>query len=450
VRLLLVSTYELGHQPLGLAWPAGLCLGSGHEVACLDLSVQPFDHGLADWADVAAFSVPMHTAARLALAAARRLRRRRPDVPVAFYGLYARPAALAFGPQTPAFEAEQEAGLASWAAGHPAQLAASALPARHLLPPLDRYARLLAGGGQRLAASVQASRGCSHRCRHCPVPVSYDGRTRKVALEAVLADVAQVVAMGAGHVSFADPDFLNRPWHSLEVVEEMHSAFPELSFDFTAKVSHLVRHQGLLARLASCGALFAVTAVESLNDSVLARLDKGHTAAEAAEAVELLRRHGIEPRPSFVPFTPWTRPGDVLDVFDFVAAHRLVGNVDLVQYSIRLLVPPGSLLLGRPDWEPEGYDDQALTYHWRARDPSLDRLQAELARLAEEAAAGEAELAEVFSRGRQLAAAAAGQDRPPLRLSRRQRAALARSPRLSEPWFCCAEPTSAQMGATCG
>src|SRR5207247_1236788 len=83
--------------------------------------------------------------------------------------------------------------------------------------------------------------------------------------------------------------------------------------------------------------------------AILVRLDKGHTTADASAAIALLREHGIEPRPSFMPFTPWTTPQDVVDLLDFVVEHDLIANVDPVQYMIRLLIPEGSLLLGHPD-----------------------------------------------------------------------------------------------------
>src|SRR4051812_30950119 len=89
VQVLLVSTYELGHQPLHVASPAAALRAAGHDVRCLDLSVEQWDAGLAEWAEKVAFSVPMHTAMRLAMRAAQALKSARPDVPICFYGLYA-------------------------------------------------------------------------------------------------------------------------------------------------------------------------------------------------------------------------------------------------------------------------------------------------------------------------------------------------------------------------
>src|SRR3954470_8362154 len=85
MRVLLVSTYELGHQPLHAASPAAALRGAGHDVRCLDISVEPWDPAAVEWADKVAFSVPMHTAMRLAMRAAQEVRGK----PVCFYGLYA-------------------------------------------------------------------------------------------------------------------------------------------------------------------------------------------------------------------------------------------------------------------------------------------------------------------------------------------------------------------------
>ena len=88
-RVLLISTYELGAQPLGLASIAGSLRSAGHEVRASDLAIESFDGVDLDWPDAVGFSVPMHTALRLALAARSRLGQQRKEVPACFFGLYA-------------------------------------------------------------------------------------------------------------------------------------------------------------------------------------------------------------------------------------------------------------------------------------------------------------------------------------------------------------------------
>jgi hypothetical protein len=330
------------------------------------------------------------------------------------------------------------------------------LPARHLLPPLERYARLAVGGEERLAGYVEASHGCAHRCRHCPVPVVYDGRTRLVGEDAVVADVAQLVALGARHITFGDPDFLNGPHHAVRVVGAVHGAFPDLTFDITTKVEHVLAHTDIWPALARAGLLFAVSAFESASDDVLTRLDKGHTVADEIEAVAILRASGIEPRPSLMPFTPWTTAADITDLLDLVAACDLVGNVDPVHFAIRLLVPPGSLLLssGALDGLLGPYDTDGLSWTWTAADPRLDLVQRQIAALAVEAAADGWPAERSYDAVRAVVASTLAGDghrpsRPPAVTDGRLRSALAPDdrPRLTEAWFCCAEPTDAQFRA---
>jgi radical SAM superfamily enzyme YgiQ (UPF0313 family) len=446
VRVLLVSTYELGHQPLHVASPAAALRDAGHEVRCLDLAVEMWDPAAVDWAGRIAFSVPMHTAMRLAMKAAASVREQRPELPICFYGLYAGVSRdRTVGSLVDRVIAgEYEPALVAWASGRedgtPELLlgrGSFSVPARDLLPGLDRYARLLVGGEERLVGYVEASHGCVHKCRHCPLPVVYDGRIRIVGADTVLADIEQLVAAGAQHITFGDPDFLNGVKHSLGVVREMHERFPALTFDITTKVEHVLEHSQVWSELASCGLLFAICAVECLNDEILERLDKGHTAAQVGEAVALLREHGIEMRPSLLPFTPWTTRADLVDIFDWVASQDLIGNVDPVHYSIRLLVPEGSLVLDIPDAGLGDYESDSLSYRWSSIDPDADALQRELAVLAEAGAAAGESSAVTFAKMRSVVTG----------VDHAVDCCAAERPHMSEPWFCCAEPMENQFGA---
>jgi radical SAM superfamily enzyme YgiQ (UPF0313 family) len=412
----------------------------------------------------------MHTAMRLALRAAAAVRAARPELPICLYGLYASVSRdLTIGPAGLADHAiagEYEDGLLAWAealVGSPSRSAAhiaverdsdpsqavidlgrrrrASVPARQGLPPLERYAHLAIGGEERPVGYVEASHGCLHRCGHCPVPVVYDGRIRIVSGDVVLADIEGLVAAGARHITFGDPDFLNGPQHSRRVIAAMHERWPELTFDCTVKVEHILRHRELWTEFADAGCLFVVSAFETVNDETLARLDKGHTTADAAAAVALLRGHGIEIRPSFLPFTPWTTSDEVADIVDFVAALDLVPNVDPVQFTIRLLVPQGSLL--EPVLAAEGrlgpYDAERLTWTWASEDPTIDQLQVRLAAIVEGAQTAGEPIEEIYGRVRAAVHAAAGRHpngAAATPVPSRAAATGEGRPRLTEPWFC--------------
>lgn len=441
VRIILVSTYELGHQPLHVASPAAALSEAGHEVRTVDLSVDRLDRGDLEWSDGLAFSVPMHTAMRLAVEAARAVKNSHPRLPICAYGLYA-----AFGPANQdspfdhAVSGEYEQHLAQWAntLGREDPRQGSRIidlsqtrfrvPFRSSLPALDRYAHLQVGGDHRKAGYVEASHGCRHRCRHCPIPAVYDGRVRVVDETTVLGDIAQLVEMGARHISFGDADFLNAPAHSLRVVRAMHSKHPRLTFDITTKVELILRHSSVWSELAACGLLFVVSAFETTNDHILDLLGKGHRAADETAAVRLLRSHGVEIRPTWLPFTPWTTADDLRNIVGFLAEHDLAGNVDPIQLTIRLLIPPGSLLLEVPDLLPylDWFDDRLLGWRWHSAEPLMDARQARLVEILEHGLAGGLNNQRLFAL---LAGEIMGSEEYPISVAEGR-------PRLTEPWFC--------------
>ena len=452
MKALLISTYDLGHQPLHVASPAAALRRAGHDVRCRDLSVQEWDESDFEWADAIAFSVPMHTAMRLALEAVSRIQRSRPELPICLYGLYAHiEDGLRTGAAVHTVSGEYERGLLEWARSVSDGEAAAPVgqvvdlgrqqfqtPVREGLPGLEHYSQLAIGGERRLAGYVEASHGCTHRCGHCPVPAVYDGKVRVVGEDVVVQDIANLASMGARHITFGDPDFLNAPRHSLRVVRSMHERFPELTFDCTTKVEHILRHEDIWPEMVGAGCLFVVSALECMNDQILARLDKGHTARDARRAVELLRLHGIEPRPSFLPFTPWSDFQDVFDILDFVAENDLVDNVDPIQYTIRLLVPHGSLLLRDPAFRAVlgEFDTERLTYTWRSADRRLDELQRRLLEIAERAAQTEAPLPETFTEMGEAVVDAAGYPHLMGGFEMATAGVERNTPKLTEPWFC--------------
>jgi hypothetical protein len=309
------------------------------------------------------------------------------------------------------------------------------LPERGGLAPLERYARLAVDGQERLAGYTEASRGCLHHCTHCPIPPVYGGRFFVVPQDIVMADIRQQVAAGARHITFGDPDFLNGPTHALRLARQLHAEFPDLTFDFTAKIEHLLKHRALLPELAQAGCLFVVSAVESLSDAVLGHLDKGHTRADVDEALGLLNEAGIALRPSFVAFTPWTTLDDYLELLAFVESRHLIDHVDPVQFSIRLLVPPGSLLLKDAGAWLGPLNQPAFTYEWRHPDPRMDKLHREVTGIVERAVQGNEDAAATFARIFEAADAMRGGGEASKRLP--QAALLrARPPRLTEAWFC--------------
>jgi radical SAM superfamily enzyme YgiQ (UPF0313 family) len=387
MNVVLISMYEMGKQPFGLASPAAWLRELGARVTCLDLSREPLAEEAVRAANLIAFFVPMHTATRLAVALLPAVREMNPRAHVCFYGLYApvnENYLRGLGVDT-ILGGEFEEGLAALTTNFGTrQISTISLarqkfrvPDRRGLVPLERYARLVMPGGEsRTVGYTEASRGCKHLCRHCPIVPVYNGVFRIVERDVVLADIRQQVEAGAQHVTFGDPDFFNGIGHAIPIVEALHREFPRLTYDVTIKVEHLLKHGDCLPKLRDTGCLFVTSAVESVDDAVLERLAKNHTRADFLCVIALFRDVGLTLAPTFVTFTPWTTLASYCELLEIIREHGMIENVAPIQFAIRLLIPAGSRLLElREVREAVGpFDEAALVYPWKHADPRVDAL----------------------------------------------------------------------------
>lgn len=447
----------MGHQPLGLATAAAALRKAGHHVSTLDLAVESTEISHLPEVDLVAISVPMHTAARLGIALAKRIRSLYPSVEIAFYGLYAtllRDQLTQGNIVATTIGGEYEPGLVTLAnrlsqsdgvanelntlretASFPRQQ--YILPSRTGLPELSSYVRLQIGSQQRLVGYVEASRGCAHQCTHCPITPVYAGRLRLIQKGVVLADIDQLVEAGADHITFADPDFLNAIPHSLAIIEEMHHRHPTLTFDSTIKVEHLLEHATILPRLKENGALFITSAFESTNDTILRHLEKGHVSADLERALVTAETADIIIRPTWVAHTPWSTAEDFLDLLAFIEDNGLIEHVQPIQYTIRLLLPPGAPLI--PQLEADGYidsfDDTMLSYSWSSSDPRLDALQGEITTIIESATSKRSSptTTETFREVKSAAYRRLLSESGPIEVAIQPRRTV---PGLTESWFC--------------
>ncbi|HUQ87993.1 MAG TPA: CUAEP/CCAEP-tail radical SAM protein, partial [Vicinamibacterales bacterium] len=393
MNVVLLSTYDLGRQPFGLASPAAWLRRAGASVQAIDLSRQKLPGDVIAAANLIAFYLPMHTATRLALPVMDRVRAMNPAAAICAYGLYAalnedllrqHGASIVLGP-----EAEEDLVRIAGETGDAGKARLPKLqfiqPDRTGLPALDRYASLqMPDGSRKTVGATDATRGCKHRCRHCPIVPVYDGQFRVVPVDVVLADIRAQVEQGATHITFGDPDFFNGPTHARRIVESLHREFPTLTYDAIIKVEHLLQHRELLPVLADTGCLFITSAVESVDDEVLKKLEKGHSRADFVAATAACRDAGLTMVPTFVAFTPWTTIDGYIDLLNVVDDLGLAANVAPVQWSIRLLVTWASRVLELDDIRSSvgPFDAKTLTYPWKHRDSRVDALQQQIMALA--------------------------------------------------------------------
>ena len=462
-ELLLLACYEMGHQPLSLAWPAAVLRRAGHAVRPVDLAVETLPREATERARFVGIAVPMHTALRLGVRAAKDVRALNPTAHICFYGLYAwlnadyllstvadsviageyeEPLVALVESLEPEFFPKNSGsiniipGVSTREHRASPHLARFHLPEpdRAGLPDLSNYARYLENERYSLSGYIEASRGCLHTCSHCPVVPVYGGRFFIVPFETVMADIRAQVAAGAEHITFGDPDFLNGPGHALKLARAIHAEFPTLTFDFTTKVEHILQHRALMPEFRALGASFVLSAFESTSDNVLQKLHKGHTRADMDEALAILEAARLPVQSTWLPFTPWTTLDDYIDMLAWIRERDLIAHVPAVQLSIRLLVPPNSVLLAH---SPAGLFDHLdaanFSHAWRHPDPRMDELQARVTVIAENASTSSPRA--TFSAIERLAYGLAGRPVPAPQLDRPRRIRPT-PPRLTEDWFC--------------
>ncbi|MCG9126019.1 radical SAM protein [Candidatus Poribacteria bacterium] len=437
--ILLISCYELGHRPIGLTRPLASFRTAGFLPNTIDIAVEQLDVEKVKQAKFIGISVPMHTALRLGVHLLPRIRDLNPDVVICMYGLYAGLNAdylLSLGVNYCIGRGDVSEQLV--------QLVQSLLndddrefPVVDVpigkLPDLEKYAQFEDNGEVRHVGYTETTHGCKHLCTHCPIPPVYNGKFFPVPQETVLNEIHKQVVEGATHITFGDPDFLNGPLHGLRVLREMHDTYPNLTFDFTTKVEHILKHRKHFPEFAELGCRFVISAVESLSDRVLTILEKHHTRSDVEEAIDIVQGTGIALRPTWVPFTPWTSLDAYLEILEFVEMHGLIYHVDPVQFAVRLLIPPGSYLLNRPETKALSLtlDETAFSYVWVHPDARMDELQKTVNSLVENDNITDVDPLDTFYSIWEVSMDLSGKSRP-----KRNKRRHSPAPRITEAWFC--------------
>lgn len=437
--ILLISCYELGHRPIGLTRPLDKFEDAGFLPNTIDIAVDPLDTDKVKHAKFIGISVPMHTALRLGVHLFPRIRDLNPDVVICMYGLYAELNAdflLSLGVDYCIGRGDVSEQLVelvrSLNEDEEQELPLLDMPIGNL-PTLEKYAQFEDYGEVRNVGYTETTHGCKHLCTHCPIPPVYNGKFFLVPRETVLEEIHKQVAEGATHITFGDPDFLNGPLHGLRILREMHATYPNLTFDFTTKVEHILKHRKHFPEFAELGCRFVISAVESLSDHVLTILEKHHTRSDVEDAIEIVHGAGIALRPTWVPFTPWTTLDNYLEILEFVDTQGLIYHVDPVQFAVRLLIPPGSYLLNRPETKSQSLnlDETSFSYIWEHPDIRMDELQKTVSSVVENDVRTGVDALDTFYRIWEIAVELSGKSSPKI-----NKKSHLPAPRITEAWFC--------------
>jgi len=455
-KVLLVSTYELGRQPFGLASPAAWLRENEFSTQSIDASLESLPNDKLVEADLIAFYIPMHTATQLAIPILKKSRQINPNAHICFYGLYAsiNEKYLRSQGATTIIGGEFEEELVSLCRkissngqlknkGEPTRPFMSLkkqrfkIPDRSDLPNLAQYAKLLIEDStSKTTGYVETTRGCMHKCRHCPIVPVYNGQFRIIQKDIVLADIAQQIEAGAEHITFGDPDFFNGPGHTLPIVTALYEKFPWITYDVTIKIEHLLKYRQLLPTLKETGCAFVTSAVESIDNRVLGIFDKGHTKDDFLKVVKIFRELVLNLNPTFVTFTPWTTLENYRELLRLLLELELAENVAPVQLAIRLLIPNGSKLLDLQEVRNVigQFNEKKLSYEWHNPDPKVEQFYDQVFHLVKTGKNSGLTRLEIFKGvWERLNQIADSKEKFPEKPAISPRSTI---PYLNEPWYC--------------
>ena len=459
INILLISCYELGNQPIQTASLHAFLKSYSYSPKVLDLSTQKINPKEVQNCNFIAISTPMHTSLTIAVEATKIIRKVNKECHICFYGDYAdlnskyllkniADSCLSGETQKSILEIINSIETSSKEVTEKKNIYKNSIrliekpdfrtPERSLLPTLSNYNKLINDQTYITTAAVETSRGCKHQCLHCPITPIFKGRFFVVPKEIVLSDIKNLHSQGARHITFTDPDFLNGPKHSLRILREMNNLFPEMTFDFTAKVEHLINHKDIFTELRQLGCLFIVTALESLNSKILRKLVKGHSKKDFLEILKISRENEISIRPSLIAFTPWTTPKDYIELLNFIEENELIYEIDPIQMSIRLLIPPKSSLLKLKDIRKHIVDFQPerFSHIWKHPNPKMEILNSNISAVVEKHATLNKDALETFIAIKKEFSEIFPKLANIQNVTIRTKRVTVKPPKLTESWFC--------------
>lgn len=403
-KVLLVSNFEGGFQPMTVASAITPLVKAGFDVSVLDTYVDGIQEEMFDEPHMVAISIPLFDALFAGIEIAALVRKRNPRAHITFFGQYATINAtrLAGKYSDTCVSGEWDVPLVALArhlSGDTqlmlpgivdSEMAARGetvhpyisrdeihLPTRDMLPPLHKYPQkqvevLL--GHEAVVGSTEIARGCHHKCLYCSVYAAYDGKVNTLEESIVLEDVRNLVKGGMTHLTFVDADFFNTKHQGIKILRQLHAEFPELTYDFTLRVDHILENKEYLTEMAGLNVKFVTSALEFPTQEVLDAVAKYTSLEDVEEAVSFLRGTGIKLNPTFIMFNPWIGLEDLAAFRAFVEKNDLDNIIDPIQYETRLHLYKGSPLLQTASVQALDLTEEEFHVDWKHPDPRVDEL----------------------------------------------------------------------------
>ena len=401
-QVALISTYETGFQPLIISTAAAAFLRNDINPAVYDLYLGKSDrNGIMDH-EFYGIGLTLFDSLQGSVSIAAEIRAENPDAHICFYGPYAelnKERLLRYGnscilgdwerPLVRLSQAVLSGNGKDWTQVPQVYSFANrevkfefdrsfcVVPARHLLPPLHTYTNTFIENildRKMVVGNVETTRGCHHKCKFCSVYATSATRVKFTDTEVIMADVEQLVNQGMEHITFVDAEFINNIKFSLDIVNRIHDKYPQLTYDFTTRIDHVVEHEAAIPQFKETGCIAITTSIEFPRKDILDRLEKDITLSHILNGMEILKKNEIKVHTTFVTFNPWTDLEGLMSLSQFIKENNLEDVIDPIQYETRLHLYKGSPLLKDSTLAELILHEQDFHYEWEHPDPQVEEV----------------------------------------------------------------------------
>ena len=172
------------------------------------------------------------------------------------------------------------------------------LPARHLISLAD-YQRTKIGG--RPITPLITSRGCPYQCAFCASSHFWGTKIRMRSVASVLDEIAEIHhRYHFNAVAFVDDTFNLMSKRVIEICQGIVERKLDLWWWCLSRIDLLLRNEAMVKEMVRAGAKSVFIGVESSSSKTLEELKKGFHVDETVQAVEMLKRNGLEIHASYI------------------------------------------------------------------------------------------------------------------------------------------------------
>ena len=200
-------------------------------------------------------------------------------------------------------------------------------PARHLIPPIDKYHPTPASYKKLPHADIMTSRGCPTLCTFCDRSV-FGCSYRGYSAEKVIAEVEELIGKyGVRDIKFFDDTFTLDQRRLYKIMDLMEERGIDVPWSCLTKVNCVTKE--MLQRMKDAGCWQVLYGIESGDPRMMKLLKKGTTVEQNEKAVRWAKEVGLNVRCDFL----FGTPGDTMESMEKTLKFAIKINPDLAHFN---------------------------------------------------------------------------------------------------------------------